>query len=246
MTKAEIRETLWTRIDEAGVGRFPGIHGRIPNFDGADAAARRLSDLAVWRQSLVVKVDADAPQLPLRRAALAAGKILYMALPRLRSERCFVELDPRRLGSATACAASIPGACRYGRLLSPRELRPVDLVVTGAVAVTRGGARVGKGGGYTDLEYALLREEGKIRESTPILTTIHPIQMVRHRVPMLAHDVPVDFIVTPDGAYAARSSHPRPRGIYWDLLRPLRISKIPLLRKRLNGRVVGTPSPGTP
>jgi 5-formyltetrahydrofolate cyclo-ligase len=246
MTKAEIRKTLWDRIDDAGVGRFPGTRGRNPNFEGAEAAARRLGDLAVWRQSLVVKVDADAPLLPVRRAALAAGKILYMAMPRLRSEKCFVEIDPRRLGSAVHCAASIVGAFRYGRPLSPREMRPVDLVVSGATAVTRGGARLGKGGGYADLEYAVLREEGKIRESTPILTTVHPLQIVRHRLPMLTHDVPVDFIVTPDGAYAARAAHPRPRGIYWDLLRPLRISRIPVLRRRLNGRVVGAPSPGTP
>jgi 5-formyltetrahydrofolate cyclo-ligase len=245
MTKAEIRETLWTRIDDAGVGRFPGTYGRIPNFDGADAAARRLGELAVWSHSLVLKVDADAPQLPLRRAALAAGKIVYMAVPKLRSEKCFVELDPRRLGGAAVCAASIVGACRYGRLVAPREMRPIDLVVAGAVAVSRGGARLGKGGGYADLEYAVLREEGKIRESTPILTTVHAVQIVRHRIPMLAHDVPVDFIVTPDGAMAARATHPRPRGIYWDLLRPMRISKIPLLRKRLNGRIAGAPSPAT-
>ena len=161
-----------------------------------------------------------------------------------RSEKCFVELDPKRLPNDGAMAASLVGACKYGRLVSPREMRPIDLVVCGAVAVTRDGARIGKGGGYADLEYALLREEGKIRESTPILTTVHAIQIVRNRVPMLPHDVPVDFIVTPTQVVATRLAHQRPRGIYWDLLRPPRIDRIPLLRKRLHSRVA-TPSPRT-
>src|SRR5437867_10371503 len=95
----------------------------------------------------------------------AEGKILYMAVPRLRTEKCFVEIDPQRLGKKAALAASISGACRYGRAVSPREMRPVDLVVCGSVAVGRDGARLGKGGGYCDLEYGLLREEGKVRES---------------------------------------------------------------------------------
>ena len=140
-------------------------------------------------------------------------------------------------------AASIAGACRYGRAVSPREMRPVDLIVCGSVGVGRDGARVGKGGGYCDLEYGLLREEGKVRESTPILTTVHPLQVTPDRIPMLPHDLPVDFLVTPSEVIATRPAHPRPRGIYWDLLRSLRINAIPLLRKRLKRGVSGAPSP---
>src|SRR5205823_3963525 len=142
-----------------------------------------------------------------------------------------IEIDPQRLGKKAMLAGSIAGACRYGRAVSPREMRPVDLVVCGSVGVGRDGARLGKGGGYCDLEYGLLREEGKVRESTPILTTVHPLQMVAERITMLPHDLPVDFLVTPTEVVATRPAHPRPRGIYWDLLRPLKINAIPLLRR---------------
>ncbi len=179
----------------------------------------------------------------MRRLALAEGKILYLAVPQLRSEKCFLEIDPQRVGKRAALAASLAGACRFGRPVSPREMRPVDLVVCGSVAVARDGARVGKGGGYCDLEYGVLREEGKLRESTPILTTVHPLQVVTDRIGMLPHDLPVDFVVTPTEVVATRPAHPRPRGIYWDLLRPLRINAIPLLRKRLRRGFTDAPAP---
>ena len=233
MTKAEIREKIWTKLEQAGAGRFPGITGRIPNFAGALDAAHHVRELAVWRRALVVKVNPDAPQLPIRRLALADGKILYLAVPRLRSEKCFLEIDPQRLGPRAVLAATLAGACRWGRPISPGEMRPIDLVIAGSVAVARDGARVGKGGGYSDLEYGLLRDEGKVRESTPVVTTVHPLQIVGERLPMLPHDLPVDFLVTPGEVIATRPVHPRPRGLYWDLLRPLRINAIPLLRKRL-------------
>jgi len=243
MTKAEIRERVWQAFQREHVGRFPGAYGRIPNFRGAEQAAQLLREIAVWRRALVVKVNPDAPQLPIRRLALAEGKILYMAVPRLRTEKCFVEIDPQRLGRKALLAASIAGACRYGRAVSPREMRPVDLVVCGSVAVGRDGARLGKGGGYCDLEYALLREEGKVRESTPILTTVHPLQILPERLTMMPHDLPVDFLVTPGEVVATRPAHPRPRGVYWDLLRPFKINAIPLLRKRLKRGGSVTPSP---
>jgi 5-formyltetrahydrofolate cyclo-ligase len=241
MTKAEIRERIWNQIERAGVGRFPGAQGRIPNFERAADAARRLRELAVWRQALVVKVNPDAPQLPVRRLALEEGKILYLAVPRLRAEKCFVEIDPSRIPGHVAAAASIVGACRFGRLVSPREMRPIDLIVAGSVAVSRDGARVGKGGGSADLEYALLREEGKVRESTPIVTTVHGVQIVQGRLPMLPHDLPIDFLVTPDELVATRPAHPRPRGVYWDLLRSVKVNGIPALRRRLHR---GAASPG--
>ena len=243
MTKAEIRERVWQSFQREHVGRFPGAYGRVPNFCGSEQAAQLLREIAVWRRALVVKVNPDAPQLPIRRLALAEGKILYMAVPRLRTEKCFVEIDPQRLGKKALLAASIAGACRYGRAVSPREMRPVDLVVCGSVAVGRDGARLGKGGGYCDLEYALLREEGKVRESTPILTTVHPLQILTERITMMPHDLPVDFLVSPNEVVATRPAHPRPRGVYWDLLRPFKINAIPLLRKRLKRGGNVTPSP---
>jgi 5-formyltetrahydrofolate cyclo-ligase len=100
---------------------------------------------------------------------------------------------------------------------------------------------VGKGGGYADLEYALLREEGKVRESTPIVTTVHGVQIVQGRLPMLPHDLPIDFLVTPDELVATRPAHPRPRGVYWDLLRSVKVNGIPALRRRLHR---GAASPG--
>jgi 5-formyltetrahydrofolate cyclo-ligase len=243
MTKAEIRQRIWETIEREGVGRFPFGTGRVPNFEGAEHAANLLREMAVWRRALVVKVNPDAPQVAVRRLALEEGKIVYVAVPKLRTEKCFIEIDPQRFGPHAALAASIAGACRYGRAVSPREMRPIDLVVCGSVGVGRDGARVGKGGGYCDLEYGLLREEGKVRESTPILTTVHPLQIVAERLPMLPHDLPVDFLVTPTEVIATRPAHPRPRGVYWDLLRALKINAIPLLRKRLKRGASSAPSP---
>jgi len=243
MTKAEIRERVWTTIERAEAARFPGARGRIPNFVGADAAAQLLRELAVWRRALVVMINADAPQVPVRRLALAEGKIVYVAVPRLRSERCFIELDPQRFPKRALHSTSLATALKYGRAVAPREMRPVDLIVCGAVAVARDGSRLGKGGGYSDLEYGILREEGKVRDATPILTTIHPLQIVADRIGMLPHDLPVDFFVSPTDVVATRPTHERPRGIYWDLLRPARVNAIPLLRKRLARGARGTPAP---
>jgi 5-formyltetrahydrofolate cyclo-ligase len=242
MTKDAIRHKVWTRVTVGGVARFPGAYGRVPNFSGAERAAHLLCQLTIWKRAKVIKVDVAPPQLALRRAALQQGKVVYLALPGLRSERCVLEIDPARLGSSAWRAASLRGALRYGRPLTPQELRPVDLVLVGSVAVSRQGARIGRGSGATDLEYALFRQAGKVREYTPIMTTVHPLQIVDERIPMRAHDIPIDFIVTPDQVVAAPSLYPRPRGILWDLLPDERIRSMPILRKgRREGR---TGSPG--
>ena len=242
MTKDEIRQKVRTRLKLAGVARFPGVEALVPNFAGAERAAQLLWELPMWKRARAVKLNCDAPQLAIWRAALRDDKIVYVALPRLRSERCFIELDPEKLGGKLVRVTSIKGAMQFGHLLAPHEMRPVDLIVCGSLAVTRQGARVGRGGGYGDLEYALLRTEGKVREYTPIVTTVHPLQIVDERLPMRGHDFPVDFLITPDQVIAAPSLHPRPRGVIWEILHEDKIASIPLLRK---GRreVRGAPSP---
>lgn len=231
MTKDEIRERVRWRLQTTGVISFPGVQSSIPNFVGADRAAQLLCELPMWRRAKVLLLTSAPPQAILRRRALQHGKTVYVAMPRLRGERCFVELDPLRLGRRIDRVHSLWGAQRYGRLVNPSDMRTIDLLACGSIAVTRQGARLGSGGGYCDLAYALLRGEGKIREYTPILTTVHSLQLVDERLPMRGHDIPVDFIITPSQVIATPSLHPRPRGVIWEILREERIAAVPLLRK---------------
>jgi len=111
----------------------------------------------------------------------------------------------------------------------PNELGHIDLVVAGSVAVNRSGARLGKGGGYSDLEFALARQLGSVNESTPVLTTVHNLQVIDERIPMTSHDVPVDLIVTPDQIICTNRRRPKPRGIQWEDLSPEQLAAMPPL-----------------
>jgi 5-formyltetrahydrofolate cyclo-ligase len=232
-SKAEVRDMVWRAMEVRGVSRFPGTKGRIPNFVGAERAALHLQTLPAWRAARVVKINPDAPQLPVRRMALREGKLVYMAVPRLRDLECFLELDPARLGRRALQAASIKGAERLGRPVGLEAMPPIDLIVCGSVAVNGKGARAGKGGGFSDLEYALLAETGKVGPRTPIVTTVHPIQMVPQEIEMRAHDIPVDVVVTPDGPIPLTAAFPRPRGIYPEALDERKIEEVPVLARLL-------------
>ncbi len=100
----------------------------------------------------------------------------------------------------------------------------------------RDGARIGKGGGFSDLEFALLTELGLVGPRTTVTTTVHPLQIVRARIPMLAHDIPLDVIVTPDESVLCPRRHRRPRGIIWTALPTEKITEIPVLARLARGR----------
>ena len=102
----------------------------------------------------------------------------------------------------------------------------VDLVVMGSVAVTRDGRRLGKGHGYADLEYALLRELGN--RAVPLATTVHPLQVV-DAFPVEAHDTPLTLIATPQELIVVKRRRRAPRGIDWRRLPREALEKMPVL-----------------
>jgi 5-formyltetrahydrofolate cyclo-ligase len=151
-----------------------------------------------------------------------------MAVPRLRGPHPFVALDLVRLDRPARAAASISGALRLGRPVSVRRMRRLDLVVCGSVAVDRRGARVGKGGGFSDLEFGLLTEAGLVDDRTAVATTVHPLQVLDEPLPETDHDFRVDLIVTPDEVIRAPRSR-RPPGIIWSHLDERKLAEVPVL-----------------
>src|SRR6202522_2523446 len=206
--KAALREQVWSAMRAARVARFPGAAGRIPNFTGAEAAAELLRGTGFWRDAGTLKSNPDSPQLPVRQRALEDGKTVYMAVPRLGAPEPFFALAPGRLTAPPRKAASISGATRSARRVTLAGLRPVDLVVMGSVAAAEDGARLGKGGGFADLEFALATAAGLIGPRTVAVTTVHELQLRPAGViPLTGHDVPVDFIVTPERVIDCRPRH---------------------------------------
>ena len=135
------------------------------------------------------------------------------------------------LGASPAEASTIAGAFRWGRPVYVEEMRAVDLVISGSVAVNRLGTRVGKGGGFADLEYGLAIAAGIVTPETPVVSTVHPMQLLDEELPYTQHDVFLDYVVTPDEIIRCEGEMPRPTGIYWDDLTPAKIRQIPLLKK---------------
>ena len=189
------------------VSRFPGAEGRIPNFAGASLAAEKLTEHRLWRRAQTIKANPDSPQTHGRRAALEEGKTVIMAVPRLRDPHPFRVLDPKKLSKqALKEAATIKGALKHGRVVAVEELPEIDFVLCGSVAVNLSGARVGKGGGYSDLEYGILIDAGKIDNHTTVATTVHPTQILRRHLMMTSHDLPIDLIATPRAVIESSAS----------------------------------------
>src|SRR5579859_2249579 len=165
--KQASREAVWAELDREGISTVPRpVRGRIPNVKHADAAARRLAETPEWTRARVVKVNPDPPQRAVRFRALREGFLL-------------LRIDPQRLApNQLFAASSIKGAFAVGEPIGLDDLPAIDLLVFGSVAVSADGDRVGKGAGYAELEFAVLRTLGVVPDDIPIATTVHDAQVV--------------------------------------------------------------------
>ncbi len=240
MSKEEVRLLVYKRLREANVVRPPfPIEHRIPNFEGAEQACKRITQLPEWRRARVVKINPDSPQRAIRYAALVEGKILLMPTPRIRNG--FLLLDPSTIpGRSYKEASTIKGAFRYGKPLKTIDaltawIERVDFIVEGSVAVNTRGDRLGKGHGYGDLEWGILGELGLVEDNTPVATTVHDLQVFNSRLPQDPHDVPVDYIATPTRLIKVNERRNKPSGIIWSILDKEKIEEIPILKELAEG-----------
>ncbi len=237
-TKEEARQAVWDEMVSEKVALFPfPPHGRIPNFKGAEPAAKRLFEIPALQKAKRIKVNPDSPQRYVRELALQKGMEVYMPMPRLRAG--FNKLDPKRIPSDRHSeAAKLSKSKKWSVEVKLSDLLQIDFIITGSVAVTCTGRRCGKGEGYGDLEYAILRELGQ--SPLPVATTVHPIQIVDN-FPLEPNDVPLSWIVTPFDTIWIEEPPPPPTGIDWKKLTDEDLNEMPVLRElnNLRGRASG-------
>ena len=181
--KQAVRERVWALLERERAARFPGATGRIPNVAGASAAAARLAALPAWRAARVVKANPDAPQPPVRARALADRKLLYMVVPAWPTSG--PSSSSTRHGWRSQPAGPPPSPARPGlggESAWPR-CDPWTWWCVAAWPSTASAPGVGKGGGFSDLEFALLVEAGLIGPDTVVATTVHPLQVLEGRCP---------------------------------------------------------------
>jgi 5-formyltetrahydrofolate cyclo-ligase len=56
--KHAVRERVWALLEQERAV-LPGVHGRIPAFFGAEAAADRLATLPAWQMARIIKAVPD-------------------------------------------------------------------------------------------------------------------------------------------------------------------------------------------
>ncbi len=187
-SKRDVREYVWNAIKP--YSKFPPPYGRIPNFVGAEKACEKLRKLEEYRKAKVVFSAPDSPLKRAREIVLEDGKTLLVVKPKMTG---FLLVERGKAGT-------IKEMLRYGREVDLNELSiHVDIFLQGCVAVDKKGNRIGKGSGFGDREYAVLREKGLISDVTLYVVVAHPIQIFEDLSYLVdEHDVKVDLIITPN------------------------------------------------
>lgn len=238
------RDRIWSALREVGRpdSRFHwDFSSFIADFEGSDAATARVIELDGWRWAERVFITPDNSTELLRREAMRAGKTLLVTTYGIR--RGFLQLDPRDVpAEEVSYAATLDGLDRYARPVTLGELRngaPLRMLVTGGSAVSRNGVRFGKGHGYFDLEWAMLSEIGLTDACSEVVDVVHDRQYVDDDLEGEAHDVRVDWIVTPTRTLRVEGE-PRPRGrVFWDMLPGTEHETLPPIEELRHARAVG-------
>lgn len=219
---ARLRRIVWTKLAAVALpdSRFHlDFASFIPDFVGSERCTEAIAGLPEYEAADLIVAMPDNNLESFRERALADRKRLVACTYSLA--RGFVLLEGARIRRADRpLAATLDGLERFGRPLSLDDLRALPragMLVTGAAAVSREGVHFGKGHGYLDIEWGLLRELGVVGQETPVVVSVHDCQVVSERVPHAPYDVTVDVIATPTRVLRCPPLE-KPPGIFWDRL----------------------------
>ncbi len=191
----------------------------ITDFQDSRAATERLLELPEWRQARRVFITPDNSTAYLRELAIRQEKEMIMTTYGIRRGSLLVTRAMVPSGQEEY-ASTLVGMEKFGRrLLTIADLEaagPLDLMVTGALAVSRvHGGRAGKGAGWFDAEWGIWGALGLTCPDTPVAGIVHDVQVVPDAFPLDPWDCHLNILLTPAETIRVRVDA-QPHGILWD------------------------------
>ncbi len=236
MNKDEARASVWTELAQVALpdSRYHfDFNEYIPDFNGSEQATDRLCALDIYQDADVVFITPDNCLERLREQTVRDSKVQIVSTYGIR--RGLVLLRPEDVPPGLEpYAVLLDSIEKVGRPISLQQLRDqyrLDLIVTGASAVSTSGVRFGKGHGFFDLEWAFLWKIGVVDTTTPIVAFVHDCQVVDVELEPSPFDTLCDYIVTPTQVIPVQNPQKPVHGVLWEKLEPDMLANIPPLQE---------------
>lgn len=238
MDAKQARIMIWEELRKVALpdSRFSWNFAEfITDYEGSDQCATQLCQQEFYKTAKVIFITPDNNLVSFREQAIRDGKIILMTNYGITRGVFLIRPEWVPEGKEDM-AATLDGVQRYWKHMTLRriqeEIGHIDLLVTGASAITPGGLRFGKGHGYFDLEWAMFYTIGVVNVETPIVVVGHDCQVVDVDVDAQPYDTAIDYIVTPTRVIKTRNEFPKPtRGVIWSMLAPGMLEQIPPLQE---------------
>lgn len=234
MDKTEARAAVWAELQHVAKpdSRFHlDFNEYIPDFVNSEAATERLTQLDIYQQAKTIFITPDNCLEQLRAQTVRDGKTQIVTTYGIR--RGMIELKPDDVPPGQEELSVLLDVIEtMGRPISLTEIQAqykLDLIVTGASAVSHAGVRFGKGHGFFDLEWAFLWQIGAVDLNTPVVAFVHDCQVVDIDLAYSPFDTVCDYIVTPTRVIHVDNAQKPIHGVLWDKLEPDMMDNIPPL-----------------
>lgn len=234
MNASAAREKIWEELLKVARpdSRFSWNFAEfITDYEGSDKCAELITQTDIYKNAQTIFITPDNNLEKLREIAFRDKKTVVMT--NYSISRGFFLIRPGDIPEGKEELASLlDGVARYWKHQTLAQLKEsvghIDMMVTGASAITPSGIRFGKGHGYFDLEWAMTYSSGLVDIDTPVFAVGHDCQVADVDVEVRDFDTAIDYIVTPTKVMKTRHEFPKPtRGIIWSQLAPGMREQIP-------------------
>tara|TARA_Y100001960_G_C14681635_1_gene831492 strand:+ start:63 stop:806 length:744 start_codon:yes stop_codon:yes gene_type:complete len=234
--KQQIRLKVWQKLKNVALpdSRFHlNFEEYIPDFKDSSEACNQIVKSKEYKKSKFLFITPDNCLTTTREQAIKDGKNIIVSTYGIY--RGFILITKNMINKGDEVFAStLDGLEYFGKSISLNEIKnfgKIDLMLTGASAVSKNGVRFGKGHGFFDLEWGMFADLKIVDENTPIIAVVHDVQVVDFDLEPSNTDIIVDWIITNKQKLSTNRKKNRPSGIYWDLLEKGMLESTPPLRE---------------